>query len=220
VCVIVSSELSERADPQGFFHPWNATPAFDVSAIPPAAYPVPSRLSWMMSLSLTALSQTIHCFASFTSESVHVLHTTCEHGRIRNMWVLFENPFLHEGHIASRSSSGFAFSDGGAAALGGVRVNDTGMRSCRAIECAGFPPRHVVCTFTSFRFLGGPDEVYVGVRLGSQKSGSLCFRFSACSRSIWRRAASSASCANLSTSVLSKLNLRLSPCAVDAEMHS
>lgn len=76
----------------------------------------------MMSFSLRLESQTIHCLAGFTSESVQVLQVTCPHDFItarflsdvqdmtmnanyaRNIKVLFENPFLHEGHMASASS--------------------------------------------------------------------------------------------------------------------
>lgn len=79
---------------------------------------------------------------------------------------------------------------------------------------AGLPPRHVVCTFTSIKDCGGPLDVYVGVNDGSQKSGSLLRRASACSRSISRRAASSASCARVSTVEESKANLRFVPLAL------
>jgi hypothetical protein len=57
-------------------------------------------------------------------------------------------------------------------------------------------------------------DVYVGVRDGNQKSGSLCFRASACSRSISRRAASSASCARISIVEVSNSNLRFVPRAL------
>ncbi len=81
--------------------------------------------------------------------------------------------------------------------------------------CAGFPPWHVVCSFTSASDDGGPLVVYVGVSDGSQKSGSLLFNASACSRSICRRAASSASRVSFSTAVASKSNFRFVPRAVD-----
>lgn len=54
-------------------------------------------------------------------------------------------------------------------------------------------------------------DVYVGVKDGNQKSGSLCFRASACSRSISRRAASSASWARISIVEVSNSNLRFVP---------
>ena len=72
-------------------------------------------------------------------------------------------------------------------------------------------PWHVVCNFTSEGDVGGPLDVYVGVSDGSQKSGSLLFRASACSRSICRSAASSASRVSASTALVSKSNLRFVP---------
>lgn len=76
--------------------------------------------------------------------------------------------------------------------------------------CLGFPPRQVVCSLTSCKLLGSPGDVYVGVNDGNQKSGSLCFNASACSFSIWRNAASSASSARFSTVDESNVNFRLS----------
>lgn len=84
-----------------------------------------------------------------------------------------------------------------------------------AIGWGGLPPLQVVCNLTSFREVGGPVEVYVGVSEGSQKSGSLFFNDSACSRSISRRAASSASRARFSTVEESKANLRFVPLAYE-----
>jgi hypothetical protein len=129
------------------------------------------------------------------------------------MRTLFERDFLHEGHIASRSSSlSFeALSSAGVEPVdwdgedGGRQVKATGMRvfnlhDCRHQEkvgglqsresrahptgCGGLPPRQVVCTLTSASEDGGPLEVYVGVNEGNQKSGSLLRRAAACSRSI------------------------------------
>lgn len=80
-----------------------------------------------------------------------------------------------------------------------------------AIGCGGLPPRQVVCTFTSASEDGGPLDVYVGVNDGNQKSGSLLRSAAACSRSICRNAASSASCATFSAAVESNANLRLVP---------
>ena len=77
--------------------------------------------------------------------------------------------------------------------------------------CGGLPPRQVVRTLTSASEDGGPLEVYVGVNEGNQKSGSLLRSAAACSRSIWRNAASSASCATFSAAVESNANLRLVP---------
>jgi hypothetical protein len=76
------------------------------------------------------------------------------------------------------------------------------------IEWGGFPPRHVVRILTSLRELGKPFEVYVGVSEGNQKSGSLCRKDSACSRSICLRAASSASRVRASTVEESKSSFR------------
>ena len=64
------------------------------------------------------------------------------------------------------------------------QVKDQRMSTTHRSGCAGLPPWHVVWIFTSERDVGGPCEVYVGVRDGSQKSGSLLFSASACSRSI------------------------------------
>ena len=88
---------------------------------------------------------------------------------------------------------------------------DTKGRATYAIGCGGFPPRQVVCNFTSASEVGGPLEVYVGVNEGNQKSGSLLRRAAACSRSIWRNAASSASCASFSAAVESNANFRFVP---------
>ncbi len=77
--------------------------------------------------------------------------------------------------------------------------------------CAGLAPWHVVCNFTSESDVGGPLDVYVGVSDGSQKSGSLLFKASACSRSICRSAASSASRVSVSTALVSKSNFRFVP---------
>jgi hypothetical protein len=77
--------------------------------------------------------------------------------------------------------------------------------------CGGLPPRQVVRTLMSAIEDGGPLEVYVGVNEGNQKSGSLLRSAAACSRSIWRDAASSASCATFSAAVESNANLRLIP---------
>lgn len=66
----------------------------------------------------------------------------------------------------------------------------------------------------SERDVGGPPDEYVGVKDGSQKSGNLCLRASACSRSICRKAASSASLAFVSAVVESKANFRFVPRAV------
>ena len=57
-------------------------------------------------------------------------------------------------------------------------------RTTYARGCAGFPPWHVVCSFTFEREVDGALDVYVGVRDGSQKSDSLSFGASVCSRSI------------------------------------
>lgn len=83
------------------------------------------------------------------------------------------------------------------------------MEQTNANACFGSPPRQVVCSLTSCKLLGSPVDVYVGVSDGNQKSGSLCFSASACSFSIWRNAASSASSARFSTVEESKVNLRL-----------
>lgn len=112
---------------------------------------------------------------------------------------------------------------------GASKMNLTGMRFFRLYKrsathsdgpkrgetyskgCAGFPPRHVVCSLTSVSDVGGPLVVYVGVSEGNQKSGSLCLSASACSRSICWSAASSASCARVSTVVDENENLRFVP---------
>lgn len=67
---------SDRQCVHGLTYPWNATPLFDVSAMPPAAYPVPSRVRGIISLSASTLSQATHCLEGLTSESVHVLQVT------------------------------------------------------------------------------------------------------------------------------------------------
>lgn len=94
-----------------------------------------------------------------------------------------------------------------------IRIGGVQHRKRRAytIGCGGLPPRQVVCTFTSASEEGGPLDVYVGVNEGNQKSGSLLRRAAACSRSICRRAASSASCTTFSAVVESNANLRLIP---------
>jgi hypothetical protein len=82
---------------------------------------LPSRFISIKSFSLTFVSHTIHCSAFRTSESVHVLHTTCPHGFATDIWLafpvryltphvqirsmLFESAFLHDGHIAWRLDS-------------------------------------------------------------------------------------------------------------------
>lgn len=73
------------------------------------------------------------------------------------------------------------------------------------------PPRQVVRNLISASEDGGPLDVYVGVNEGNQKSGSLLRSAAACSRSIWRNAASSASCATFSAAVESNANLRFVP---------
>jgi hypothetical protein len=157
---------------------------------------------------------------------------------IRYITTLLESVFLHEVQMASKSSSfplvGFAaLPIGGDVSFAtdddpGRKEKATGMRSFNLPRgmsmnnfrlafiphvrpCAGSPPRHVVWTLTSASDRGGPDEVYVGVREGSQKSGSLARRASACSRSIWRNAASSASRVRASTVEESKSNFRFVP---------
>ena len=68
-------------------------------------------------------------------------------------------------------------------------------------SCASLPPLHVGTALTSFRL---NDAVLVlscvGVREGSQKSGSFAFMDSAASRSIRAAASASASAASFSTS--------------------
>jgi len=92
--------------------------------------------------------------------------------------VLFESFFLQDGHIGSPSSFDLPLPSPDAEV-----VNTTGVRPFKLSSCAGFPPRQVVVTLMFSKEVGGPLEVYVGVKEGSQKSGSLCLRASACSRS-------------------------------------
>jgi hypothetical protein len=73
---------------------------------------------------------------------------------------------------------------------------------------AGFPPRHADCTLISLSERGAPA---VGMSDGSQKSESFALSASACSRSIWRAAASSASRARVSMADASSSNLRFVP---------
>lgn len=125
--------------------------------------------------------------------------------------MLLESVFLHEGHIASCGSS--FFRGPSPLSVTGVESTDVDARdgvssvkltgiSCfrlysggqlvrrqvrkftHAIWWLGLPPRHVVWSLTSFNEVGGPPDVYVGVKEGNQKSGSLCLSESACSRSI------------------------------------
>lgn len=73
------------------------------------------------------------------------------------------------------------------------------------VECAGVVARHNVCSLISFN---GPGTAF-GVREGSQKSGSLARRASACSLSIFFSAAASASRASDSARSWSKVNSSL-----------
>lgn len=169
--------------------PWNGRSNLVASACPPAAYPVPSRLSSMNGFLSTLTPQCAHDLSGRQRVSTQVPlwkrskqqgdvnevnggkaatvwthQTTSPQGRTTKALTLLVNVLRQTGQMAAESPDW-------ALSLSST-VNLTTVRLLRLMGCAGLATWHRVCSLTSRTFAG----VAVGVREGCERVIGLATR--------------------------------------------